>query len=231
MLHKIHQSHRGHEYCLRFARDAVSWPNMSKDIEDLCHSCPTCAEYGKQATTEPMLSHPTPTRPWQLVSQDIFEHQHKHYLVTVDHYSDFYELDQLPDTQSVTVINFTKPHFARLGVPVRCLTDNGPQFISSEYKHFASTYGFEHVTTLPHWSRSNGKAEAAVNNAKTIIKKSSDFHLALLNIHNTSSHGHNFSPAQCLLGGCTRSVIPIPEDQLIPESRVSAAISRHKAAF
>lgn len=61
MLSKIHHSHRGAEYCLRFARDAVFWPNMSKDIETFCQSCPECAQYGKQAATEPMLSHPIPT--------------------------------------------------------------------------------------------------------------------------------------------------------------------------
>ena len=63
ILHKIHQSHRGHEYCLRFARDAVFWPSMYKDIEALCYSCSTCAKYEKQPTAEPMLSHPIPTRP------------------------------------------------------------------------------------------------------------------------------------------------------------------------
>lgn len=61
MLHKIHESHRGREYCLRFSRDAIFWPNMSKAIKVLCHSCSTYARYGKQSTTEPMLSHPIPT--------------------------------------------------------------------------------------------------------------------------------------------------------------------------
>ena len=168
--------------CLRFARDAVFRPNMSKDIEAFCHSCPTCAQYGKQAPTEPMLSHPTPSGPWQLVSQDLFEFEHKHYLITVDHYSDFYELDQLTNTQSTTIVDLTKAHFARHGIPLRCLTDNGPQFISNEYKNFAQTYGFEHVTSSPYWSRSNGKAEATVNDAKSLLKKSHDISLAPQNI-------------------------------------------------
>lgn len=66
MQTKIHHSHRGPEYSLRFARDAVFWPSMSKDIEEFCHSCSTCAQYGKQAAAEPLLSHPIPTLPWQL---------------------------------------------------------------------------------------------------------------------------------------------------------------------
>ena len=113
MLTKIHHSQRGPEYCLRFTRDAILWPSMSKDIEEFCHSCPTSAQYGKQAATEPMLSHPTPRLPWQFVSQDIFMFDHKQYLITVDHYSDFYLLDELVDTLSTTVINLTKAHFAR----------------------------------------------------------------------------------------------------------------------
>ena len=234
MLTKIHHSHRGPEYCLRFARDAIFWPSMSKDIEEFCHSCATCAQYGKQAADEPMLSHPTPTLPWQFVSQDIFTFGHKQYLVTVDHYSDFYELDELVDTLSTTVINLTKAHFARHGIPLRCLTDNGPQFVSHEYKTFAQTFDFEHVTSSPYWSRSNGKAEAAVSDAKSVLKRSPDIYLALLNIRNTPPRGHSFSPAQRLMGRRTRSTIPLSEQLLRPEiadpPTVSSEINRRKIA-
>ena len=117
MLSKIHASHRGAEYCLRFARDAVFWPNMSKYIEKYCQTFPTCAHYGKQAATEPMFSHPTPTLPWQFVSQDIFGLEHKQYLVTEDHFSDFYELELLVNSQSTTIVDISKSHFARHGIP------------------------------------------------------------------------------------------------------------------
>jgi hypothetical protein len=218
MLEKIHQSHRGPEYCLRFARDAVFWPGMAKDIEHTCSSCLNCAKYGKQAASEPMLSQPIPTRPWQFVSQDLFELEHNHYLITVDHYSDFYELDYLPNTLATTVIQRTKAHFARHGIPLRCLTDNGPQFISNEYQNFAKTYGFEHATSSPYWPQSNGKAEAAVKDAKSILKKSEDFHLALLNIRNTPPRGHSFSPAQRLMGRRTQSALPTTENLCKPET-------------
>ena len=169
---------------------------MCKDIEEFCHSCATCTQYGKQAADELMLSHPTPTLLWQFVSHDIFMFGHKQYLVTVDHYSDFYELDELVDTLSTTVINLTKAHFARHGIPLCRLTDNSPQFVSHEYKTFAQTFDFEHVTSSPYWSRSNGKAEAAISDAKSVLKRSPDIYLALLNIRNTPPRGHSFSPAQ-----------------------------------
>ena len=92
------------------------------------HRCilPVMPWYGKQAATEPILSHPVPTRPWQFIPQDIFEFQQKQYLVTVDHYSDFYELDQLINTQSTTIVVPTIAHFAGHGIPVWCITDNAP---------------------------------------------------------------------------------------------------------
>ena len=71
-----------------------------------------------------ILSHPVPTRPRLFISQDIFEFQHKQYLVTVDYCSDFYELDQLINTQSTTIVVPTKAHFAHPGIPVSCLIDD-----------------------------------------------------------------------------------------------------------
>ena len=54
------------------------------------------------------------------------------------------------------------------------------------------------LNTLPHlpiyWSRSYGKAEAVVSDAKSTLKKSDDIYLALLNIWNTTPFGHSFSP-------------------------------------
>lgn len=73
-------------------------------------------------------------------------------LITVDHYIDFYELDQLFNTQSSTVINQTKAHFAHHGVSVPCFTYNGPQFNTHEYKYFANRCGVEHITTSPNLS-------------------------------------------------------------------------------
>ena len=81
-----------------------------------------------------MLSHPTFTLPWQFVSQDIFKLEHKQYLVTVDHSSDLYELDLLVNTHSTTIADITIAHFAHHDIPLRCLTDNGPQFVSNQYK-------------------------------------------------------------------------------------------------
>ena len=42
-----------------------------------------------------MISHELPTRPWEKVGTDIFEMEHASYLMTVDYYTDYFEIDRL----------------------------------------------------------------------------------------------------------------------------------------
>ena len=39
------------------------------------------------------------------------------------------------------------------------ITDNGPQFISNDFKHFIRISGMTHVRTSPYYPQSNGKIE------------------------------------------------------------------------
>ena len=129
-------------------------------------------------------------------------------MVTVDHYSDFYELDKLPTIQSSAVIQATKQHFSRHGIPHTLITDNGAQFTSDLFKTFTKMYQFNHITSSPYWSQSNGRAEAAVKSAKHILLTAEDVDLALLSVWNTPPAGHTFSPAQRLFGRVLRSDLP-----------------------
>ena len=138
MLTKIHTSHMGAESNIRLCRDIVFWPGMRTAIKDMCSSCSKCAAYGQQQAREPMLSAPIPEYPWQFVSQDIFYYGESHYLVTVDHYSDFIEVDRLENTLSLTIVAKSKAVFCRHGIPEVVLTDNGPQFVSSDYVVFCT---------------------------------------------------------------------------------------------
>ena len=130
LLHKLHAAHRGPEFTLRHARSCLFWPGLNSQITDMCQSCGICAQHARQHPQEPLQPYPVPTLPWQLVSQDLFELNGQAYLVTVDHYSDFYEIDQLPNIQSSAVIQATKQHFSRHGIPHTLITDNGAQYTS-----------------------------------------------------------------------------------------------------
>jgi hypothetical protein len=127
-----------------------------------------------------------PALPWQLVSQDLFQLDGVTYLVTVEHCSDFYEIDKLPNIQSPTVIQATKKHFSHYGVPHTLITDNGTSDLE-----FSSKYKFHHITSSPYWSQSNGRAEAAVKSAKHIWLTADDVDIALLSVRSRNAHTIN----------------------------------------
>ena len=159
-----------------------------------------------------MQSLPIQTRAWDIVSQDLFSFEKEDYLVTVCHFSNWIEVDKLPDTLSTTVVERNNGHFSRYGIPSIVHTDNGPQFISREY-----TCNFKHTTSSPYYAKGNGCAEAALKVAKAMLKKSEDFQLALLLYRNTPPTGHTYSPAQRMFCRRTRSTLPTTDNLLNPQ--------------
>ena len=100
------------------------------------------------------------------------------------------------------VIKKLKAHFPRHGIPEQLVSDSGPQFALRNFLKFSQEWDFEHLTSSPHHSQANGKAESSVKEAKQILKKcrkaESDTFLALLDHRNTPSMGIQISPAQYL---------------------------------
>ena len=133
--------------------------------------------------------------------------------MTSDYFSDFFELDHHRSTSSVHVIRKLKAHFARHGIPEQLVTENGPQFVSRDFLTFSKEWDFDHRTSSPRHSQSNGKTGSAVKKAKTILvkckKAGSDAFLAPLDHRNTPPTRIQISPAQRLLNRRTRSLLPM----------------------
>ena len=220
LLRGIHNSHLGVNGCLNRERECLYWPGMTGDIKNHVSTCEACREYERGQTEETLKSHQTPSQPWQYIAPDLFELEGKSYLVKSDYFSDFFELDHLRSTTSVSVIRKLKKYFARHGIPEQLVTDNGPQFSSSDFLKFLSVWDFDPCTSSPRHSQSNDKAESAVKEAKKILlkckKAGSDAFLALLHHRNTPPAGFQISPAQCLLNRRTRNLLPMSAGLLKP---------------
>ena len=133
---KIHSSHLGVEACLRKARDTVFWPGMNAEVKDQIKQCSICNEFQAKNQKLPMQSHKLPDRPWSRVAADQFTLHGKEYIVLVDFYSDFTEVQKLEEKTSSSVIEFFKEQFSRHGIPDTLTTDNAPQFTSHELHQF-----------------------------------------------------------------------------------------------
>ena len=221
MLTRIHSSHLGIGSCLRKARDSLYWPNMNDEIKDYIGKCSTCNELNVNQQKEPLMTHDVPNQPWSKLGIDLFALNKKDYLVTVDYFSDYFELDELQSTTASAVILCLKRHFARHGRPDIVVSDNGPQFSSTEFSDFAAEWEFEHSTSSPYHSQSNGKAESAVKIAKSLFKKAivskTDIWKALLDWRNTPTVDMQSSPVQRLMSRRTRHSLPMAKSLLQPQ--------------
>ncbi|UYV76135.1 K02A2.6-like, partial [Cordylochernes scorpioides] len=172
MIMKTHQGHIGINSSMRRARDNIFWPGMNAQIGQEIENCSICLSNSQNQVREPMKSHKIPNYPWERISLDIFEIFKQNYLIIVDHYSDFFEVECLENTTSEYIIECCKRQFSRYGIPQIIVSDNGRQFTSTEFQKFSKEWQFQHSTSSPLHSQGNGKAEAAVKIAKNLLKKS-----------------------------------------------------------
>ena len=221
MLAKIHAAHLGIDSCINKAKESVYWPGIYNDISTLISTCTICQESAPQQQPLPLQTPEIPKRPRQKIAIDLFQNQGKDYLITVDYYSDYFEIDRLHSTTSKAIINALEPHLARHGTVDILISDNCPNLVSNEFAEFCSKWEIQHATISPHHSQGNGKVESAVKIAKSLMKKCAksgyNINLALLDYRNTPCKQIGLSPAQRLFSRRTKTLLPTSEKILQPE--------------
>jgi transposase InsO family protein len=81
-------------------------------------------------------------------------------------------------TNSSSTIRILRDTFARFGLPVTIVSDNGPQFRSNEMEQFAKNNGVQHKFTAPYHRATNRQAERFVQMHKKRLRlrqKSAEF--------------------------------------------------------
>ena len=215
MMEQVHESHQGIVKCKERARETLYLPGMTSQIEDLVSDCVPCNEHQNKQPKERLKPTPTPNLPWEEIGTDLFEFNGKSYLLTVDYFSKFIEVDKLKNTSSKATIKTLKRQLSSHGIPSKLRNDNGPQYSSKQFEQFADDWDMVHITSSPHDPRSNGEAERAVQTVKRMWKKSKDKYLALLN-YNTTPLACGMSQSQISMSRRLRNKIPIKKELLKP---------------
>ena len=173
---------------------------MQAAIRESCLSCGICSQFLSERPQGPMKSHEIPNRPWSKVRADIFQLAGSNYLVMVDHYSDFFELDSLRNTTAGTVIRAMKRNFSWHRILDECITDN-EQFDSHEYSSFAREYGFTIIKSSPYYSWVNAKAESLVVFVcfPLALKRGKVLHNEVIIFVRTLSCNHNYMQSHLIM--------------------------------
>lgn len=170
--------------CRQRAKDSVWWRGIRKDIEETVTKCPICCRQRAQHA-EPLMPSQLPVLLRQKIATDLFERRKVDYLLVVDCYSRYIEVEKLTSTTAASVISHLKSILSRHDIPETVMLDNGPQYSASVFTLFAKEYGFKRITSSPKYLPANGAAEQAVKTVKQLLEKNSDQVNACIQINTT----------------------------------------------
>jgi hypothetical protein len=167
VLQLVHEGHPGIVRMKQRCRTLVWWPKINNDIESYVRACVPCTVSGKsyKPHSAPLQPIELPPHVWHTISIDIFGEiqwapSHQRYAIVVsDLYSKWPEVALRGNVTSAVCINALTDIFARNGLPQYCISDNGPQFISAEFRAFLTNLGIQHKLTAVYHPESNATTE------------------------------------------------------------------------
>ena len=173
LLSELHRDHPGITKMKAVARSYFWWPGLDKNIEELAKSCVECQAVKNSPQVAPLHPWVWPARPWQRVHIDFAgPFQGAMFLVAVDAHSKWPEVSVMSTTTVPKTIEALRQMFSKYGLPDQIVSDNGPQFTSTEFEIFMKRNGIKHTRSAPYHPSTNGLAERFVQSLKQGLKAS-----------------------------------------------------------
>ena len=155
------------------ARTYFWWIGLDKDIENHGKSCESCQAVKSNPTAAPLHPWVLPNAPWTLIHVDYAgPFLGKMFFVVVDPHSKWPEVLVMNFTTSQSAIEALRTLFGCYGLPTQLVSNNGSQFISSEFVHVLRSNGVKNIRSAPHHTSSNGQTERFVQTIKKSLKAS-----------------------------------------------------------
>ena len=137
ILKQIHDSHLGLTKYKLCAKQAVYWPGVNDQLEQLVLNCQLCLKYlrsKKKPDTYSALGQEVPIFPWTKVATDLFYFEGNSYLLLVDYTSWFPVVRKLMSMTAHHITDHIKQIFAEYGRPDTLVSDNGPCYTNETTK-------------------------------------------------------------------------------------------------
>ena len=171
LLQQLHEDHFGIVRTKAIARNYFWFPGIDKSIEDMISACPTCQTVQHDPVKSPLIPWKYPSHPWSRVHADFAMFRNMNYLVVVDSFSKWFEVVPMKSATASRTVEELRKLFAQHGLPEELVSDNGPQFIASEFEEFMRSNGVKHTKCAPYHPASNGHVERVVHIPKTVLHK------------------------------------------------------------
>ena len=96
----------------------------------------------------------------------------KSFLIVVDAHSKWADVVEMTQTTMAQTIVVLRNLFSVHGLPRHLVSDNGPQFVATDFQEFTQTNGIKHSRSSPHHPATNGEAKRFVRTYKEAMKAS-----------------------------------------------------------
>ena len=235
ILEELHLGHIGIVKMKSLARSYVWWPGIDKDIEEVARACSGCQDVQKAPVSAPLHPWEWPATVWERLHVDFAgPYMSFMFLVVVDAHSKWPEIYKMKTTTASDTVSVLRTLFARTGLPLQLVSDNGPQFVADEFTKFMKENGIQHIRSAPYHPATNGLAERMVQtfklslkaskpNALTLQKRLDQFLMAYRNAKHATT---NRSPAELFYGRNLRMRL----DLIKPDARRKVLSSQAQAS-
>ncbi|CAM4645669.1 unnamed protein product [Caretta caretta] len=171
MLEQLHSGHCGIGRMKEIALSYFWWPGLDSAIEEKARACMLCQDVRSAPQWAPLHPEDWPDNPWQRINVDFTgPFEGNMFLVVVNVHSKWPEVSLMQSTTAESTIQKLWGLFRHSGLPEQLVSDNGPQFISQEFRNFMKTKGIHHITSAPYHPSTNGLTERFVQTMKQVLK-------------------------------------------------------------
>ena len=156
------------------------WPGVGQDVIDHCRSCPVCQKCSKApARKVPLIEREVLTEPFEVLAFDIVGPMPKgkggcRFLLTaICMASKWPEAIPLRSITAKAVAQGMMEIFARTGIPLQLLTDQGSQFVGSLVTKLCRNLNIDKIKTTPYHPECNGVVERMHGTLGAMLTKAS----------------------------------------------------------
>ena len=180
-------------------------------------------------------------RAFSRIHIDFFYFAHHTFLLTVDSYTKWVELDWMKNgTDCGKVLRKLVAIFARFGLPDVLVSDGGPPFNASAFVSFLKKQGINVLKSPPYNPSSNGQAERLVRTVKDVLKKflldpelthlelEDQINLFLINYRNNCLTIEGNFPSQLMLSYKPKTILDLLNPKFQYKNHLSQEIVHEK---
>ena len=160
VLSELHDSHPAISRMKALGRTFVWWVRFNQEAEEVVWWCTECQSTRAAPPQAPLQPWVWPSHLGSRLHMDYAGPYLGHwFLVAIDAYSKWLKVFPMHSTTSAVTLETLRALIAQFGLQEALVPDNGPNFVSAEFKDYLRSNRVKQVTSAPAHPASNGLAE------------------------------------------------------------------------